>query len=210
PAVANFGEREYRSRPIEIDPSTTSRLTDATLFVLLVLEKVLARDLLVGHGGELDQEIDGLLFEDRGPDCRHRSRVLAVVFPDLLLAPGQLARAFDDSARDLVLGYGDLVFFANFREHQAKAHPSLRDAAIFLARLLFSGPFIGKGAALRLKVVFDRGPDVSELVLGESRRQSEFVHLVQPIEKLAFEFLAAERCVLLLQSPFNDVLELIQ
>src|SRR6266568_9013309 len=150
-------------------------LSRTAFFVLLVLEKVLARDLFFAHGGELDEEIDDFLFEDRGPYCRHRSRILAVVFPDLLLASGQLASAFDDGARDLVLGDRDLVLLADFREHQAKAHSALRNAAVFLARLFLGRPFIRKSAALRLKVVLDRDPNVLELILGESGRQSELV-----------------------------------
>src|SRR2546425_10695578 len=42
--------------------------------LVLFLVELLAGDLLFGHLGELDQEVDHFLLEDRRPDARHRLR----------------------------------------------------------------------------------------------------------------------------------------
>src|SRR5262249_6790728 len=187
-----------------------SRLPGGALFVLLVPEEFLARDLFLGHGGELGEEIDDLLFEDRRSYRRDRTGVLSVVVPDFLLAAGHLAGALHDGARELVLGHGDLVLLADFREHEAQPHPPLGDAAIFLPRLLFGRALVGQGAAPRLEVGLDRVPDVLELVFGERGREREFMHLVELIEQLAFEPLATEPGVLLLEAPLDRRRELVE
>src|SRR5262249_9573675 len=88
--------------------------------------------------------------------------------------------------------------------------PPLGDAAIFLPRLLFGRALVGKGAALPLEVGLDRVPDVLELVFGERGRESEFMHLVELIEQLAFEPLAAEPGVLLLEASLDRRRELVE
>src|SRR4029077_9320685 len=93
-------------------PATQSRLASGALFILLVLEEVLARDLLLCNRGKLDEEVDHLLLEDRRPYGRHGSRSLPVVVPDFLLAARNLAGSLDDSARDLLLRHCDLVLLA--------------------------------------------------------------------------------------------------
>ena len=72
-------------------------------------------------------------------------------------------------------------------------------AAIFLARLLLGRALVGEGAALRLEISLDRSPDVLELVLGQRRRQREPVHLVELVEELPLDPLAADDSELLLQ-----------
>ena len=71
-------------------------------------------------------------------------------------------------------------------------------------------PSSARAAALGLEIAVDRVPDVLELLLGQGRRKREFMHLVELIKKLAFDPLAAEPGVLLLQSSFDGLLELVE
>src|SRR5712691_1256400 len=191
-------------------PSPGSSLARGALFVLVVLEELLARDLLLRDLGELDQEVDHLLLEDRRPYPRNRAGILPVILPDLLLAAGNLARALDDRAGDLVLGHRDVVLLADFRKHEAEPYASLGNAAVFLARLFLGRALVGEGAALCLEVVLDCGPHVLELVLRQRRRQRELVHRIEMIEQLALEPLAAVPGVLLLETPLDRLLELVE
>src|SRR5262249_43803555 len=81
-AVSSFraqGGHSQVARPAIGGPDGGSRLPGGALFVLLVLEEFLARDLFLGHGGELGEEIDDLLLEDRRPHRRDRAGFLRVV-----------------------------------------------------------------------------------------------------------------------------------
>jgi hypothetical protein len=51
--------------PARSGRASGSKLAGGDLLVFLLLEEVLARDLLLGYGRELEQEIDHLLLEDR-------------------------------------------------------------------------------------------------------------------------------------------------
>src|SRR3954463_8073528 len=66
------------------------------LILIVFFVEFFPRDLLVGDFGELDEEIDDLLLVDRRAQARDRLRIVAVVFPDLLLLARELARTLDD------------------------------------------------------------------------------------------------------------------
>src|SRR6185312_16916533 len=95
-----------------------------------VLVKLLARYLLLGHLGELDQEIDDLLLIDRCPQARERLRIVAVVFPDLLFLTGELARTIDDRALHLFVRHLDLVLVADLGDDEPKPYAALRDLLV--------------------------------------------------------------------------------
>ncbi len=57
---------------------------------------------------------------------------------------------------NLLVGDLDIVFVADFGEHEAKPHPPFGDAAILRARLFLGRALVGEGAALLLEVVLDR------------------------------------------------------
>src|SRR4029077_4757905 len=104
-------------------------------------------------------------------DPGDRPRILAIMFPDFLLTPGNLAGTLDNGAGDLVLGHRDVVLLADFRKHEPEPHAPFGYGAILVPRLLLGRALVGEAAALRLEIAFDRAPDVLELVLGERRRQ---------------------------------------
>ena len=76
--------------PFIINVSLTKR-GQAALFSLVVLEQVLARDLLLGHVGEFEDEIDHLVLIDRRTKLGQRIGIVAIVVPDFLLAAGHLS-----------------------------------------------------------------------------------------------------------------------
>ncbi len=59
--------------------------------VLIFLIEIFARHLFLGHVGEFDKEVDDLLLENRCPQARDRTWIVAVILPDLLLLAGELA-----------------------------------------------------------------------------------------------------------------------
>src|SRR5665213_2879453 len=65
----------------------------ALLGVVFFLVEVLAADLLFRHIGELEDEIDHLVFINRSTKLGQRIGVVAIVVPDLLFAAGHLAGA---------------------------------------------------------------------------------------------------------------------
>src|SRR4029079_15039758 len=163
---------------------------------LIVLVELVARDLLVRHLGEFGEEVDDLLLVDRRAQARYRLRIVAVEIPHLLLLPWELPCANDDGALHLFVGHLDLVLVADLRNHQAETHAALGDLAVLRPRLLLGRPFVGESAALLLQVAFDGLPDVVKLLGHESRRQIELVALVERIEKLALQTIAARTGVL--------------
>src|SRR5262249_32763998 len=104
-AAGPGGSRQSLSSHPQSPPPATCALAVSRLGGVFVvfLEQLFLGHLLVGDLGELDQEIDHLLFVDRRADAGHCLRVLAVIVPDLLLAAGNLARALDDRTLDLLV-----------------------------------------------------------------------------------------------------------
>src|ERR1700704_3071498 len=177
---------------------------------VVFLVEFLARDRLVGHLGELDDIVHHLLLEDRRPQGRDRVRIFAVVVPNLLLAPGILARLLDDRPCDLVVGNLDIVLVADFRKDEAEPDPAVGDAAILLGRLFLGRALVREGAVLRLQVGLDGAPHILELLLHQGRRRIEFVQLVELVEQGALELLAAYRGVLARQPVPDRALELVE
>src|SRR6202158_3671274 len=85
----------------------------SALLRLVVLVEILARDLLFGHVGEFEDEVDHLVLIDRRTKLGQRVVIVAIIVPDLLLATGHLAGALDERAADLVVGDRDLVLFVD-------------------------------------------------------------------------------------------------
>src|SRR3954470_9760237 len=84
-----------------------------TLFRLILLVEIFARDLLFGHVGELEDKVDDLILIDRRTKLGQRVGVVAIVVPDLFLAARHLAGALNDRAADLVISDRDLVLLAD-------------------------------------------------------------------------------------------------
>src|SRR5450755_4247208 len=95
------------------NPNAGLTSSGRALLGLVVLVEILARHLLFGDVGEFKDEIDHLVLINRRTKLGQRIVIVAIVVPDLLLAPGHLARALDDRAADLVIGDRDLVLFAD-------------------------------------------------------------------------------------------------
>src|SRR5665213_778084 len=117
------------------------------LLRVILLVKILARDLLFGHVGEFEDEINNLVLINRRTKLGQRIGIVAIVVPDLFLASRHLTGAFDQRAADLVVSDRDLVLLADLGQHQTKPDPAIGDLAIFLAGGLFGGIFIGESLA---------------------------------------------------------------
>src|SRR4051812_35630515 len=117
------------------------------LLVVLILVELFARHLLLGHVGELQEEIDYLVLVDRRAQLGKRIGVFLIVLPDFLFAAGHGARAFDCGAADFVLGDRDLVLFADLGQHKAEPHAAVGDLAVLFLRGLFRGVLVGKALA---------------------------------------------------------------
>src|SRR6266403_5392105 len=80
---------------------------------LVVFIEIFARNLLFGDVSEFKDEINDLVLIDRRTELGQRIGIVAIVVPDLLLAPRHLTRALDYRAADLIVGDRDLVLFAD-------------------------------------------------------------------------------------------------
>src|ERR1700730_18866746 len=69
---------------------------------LVLLEELLLGDLLFGHIGELNDEVDHLLLVDRRPHGGERIRVLLIVVPHFPLAARILAHPLHQGPRNLL------------------------------------------------------------------------------------------------------------
>src|ERR1700709_476437 len=83
------------------------------LLRFVVLVEILARHLLFGHIGELQDEIDDLVLIDRRTELGQRIWIVAIVIPVPFTGSRQLARAPDHRAADFLVGDRDLVLFAD-------------------------------------------------------------------------------------------------
>src|ERR1700680_3994473 len=77
--------------------------------VLVVLEEFFPRNLLIRNIHQLDEEIDDLVLEQRRAQRRQCARIVAVIVPHLLLAPGHQSRLRDHGLSELVVRYLDIV-----------------------------------------------------------------------------------------------------
>src|SRR5882724_139672 len=143
--------------------SSRGLLAGQPLVVLLV--KLFPRNLLFGHLGKLDQEVDDLFLVDRRAQAGERLRIVAVEVPNLLLLARELACAFDHGALHFLVPNLDLVLVANLRDDEAKPHATLRDLAVLGLGGLLGGAFVLEGATLLLQVVLDRLPYILELLI---------------------------------------------
>src|ERR1700681_961780 len=96
----------------------------SALLGLVIPVEILARDLLFGHVGEFEDEVDHLVLIDRRTKLGQRVVIVTIIVPDLLLAPRHLAGALDDRAADLVVGDCDLVLFAHLGQHETAPDPT--------------------------------------------------------------------------------------
>src|ERR1700742_2744148 len=153
-----------------------------SLFVF-ILEQFFARDLLLGHVSELEDEIDDLVLVNRRAELSERIDVVAIVVPDFLLATGHLTRALDDRTTDLVIGDGDLVLFTNLRQHETKPDAPVGDLAIFVLGGLFRRALVGEGLAAGLHLGPDRIPHQPELFLDQRWRRLKTMSLIETVEQ---------------------------
>ena len=70
---------------------------------VVFLEQVVARHLLLGHIGELKNEVDNLVLVDRRAKLSQRVRIVAIKVPDFLLAARRLASAIDQRAGEVIM-----------------------------------------------------------------------------------------------------------
>src|SRR6202040_4376645 len=80
--------------------------------------------------GQLDNEVDDLVLEDRGPQVGDRLWSLPIEIQDLALVTGMPPRFAGDRLVELVLGHGDIVAAPDFGKEQPQADPAFRDPAI--------------------------------------------------------------------------------
>src|SRR5262245_26818613 len=145
-------------------------------------EELFGLHLLFRHLGQFEDEIDGLVLEDRRPELGEELRVVAVVVVDLTLLAGKLAHALEQSPAHLLVGDGDFVAGADLREDQSEPDAARGKVAIFLARLLLGHAFILEAPFAAVEVGLHLLPNRIELVLDQCRRKLEAMALVQSVE----------------------------
>ena len=149
-----------------------------------------SRDTLLSvTPGEFDQKINDFFLEYGRSQGGHRLRVLPVIIPHALLLAGELARPLHDGTAQFLFRDGDIVFLADFGEHQTKPHPALGNAAIFGLGFFFGCVFVGEGLALGFQFREHRLPHAVEFFLDKRRWRLELVQRVEFVEKRALEFL---------------------
>src|SRR5262245_32828298 len=136
-------------------------------------EEFFGLHLLFRHLCQLEDEIDGLVFEDRRPELGEELGVVAVVIVDLALLAGELAHAFEQSPAHLLVGDGDLIAGADFRQDQPEPDPARGKFVIFFARLVLGRAFILEGLLAPLEISLHLLPNRIELVLDERRWKLE-------------------------------------
>src|SRR3546814_5279887 len=110
-----------------------------TLFrsLLLLLAQLVGGDIPLGHLGEVNDEVDHLVLEERRAELGLGLRIGAVVFHHLLLLARMALGLHEQGLVRLVLGDLDLVQSADLGEQQPEANPTLGDHAVLrLARPL--------------------------------------------------------------------------
>ena len=138
------------------------------------------------HVGQLEDEIDHLVLEDRRPELGQELGVVAVVVEDLALLAGKLPHALEQGPAHLLVGDGDLIAGADFRQDQPEPDAALGRSRYSCAPLPRSCPRPRRSAC----GVRDRpspAPNRIELVVNQRRRKLEAVALAQSIEKRALE-----------------------
>src|SRR5262245_20866870 len=147
--------------------------------------KLFGLHLLFRHLGQFEDEIDGLVFEDRRPELGEELGVVAVVVVDLALLAGELAHALEQGPAHLLVGDGDLVAGADFRQDQSEPDAAGGKIAIFLARLVLGHAFVLESPFAAFEIGLHLLPNRIELVLDQRRGKLEAMALVQSVEQRA-------------------------
>ena len=154
--------RRQRSRYGDFDrqhgqagPRGSGRRSRATatrlhLLVLIFLVELLARDLLIGHVRQLQQD-------SPRPSPRRSARGAArAPAGSCDSSPRPPAPARETGAHcsttarlDLLVGHLDVVLLADLGKHQPEPHAAFGKLAVFGLRLLLGGALVREGAALR-------------------------------------------------------------
>src|SRR4029453_18025399 len=148
-------------------------------------EEFFGLHLLFRHLGQLEDEIDGLVFEDRRPELGKELGVVAVMVVDPALLTGELAHALEQGPAHLLVGDGDLIAGADFRQDQPEPDAARGKVAIFLARLVLGRALILESPLAPLEIGLHLLPNRIELVLDQRRWQLEAMALVQSVEQRA-------------------------
>ena len=128
----------------------------------------------------------------------------------LLFLARKLPGARQKRLLQLLLVDHHAFLLAHGAKHQAKPHPALSDAAIFLFRRLFGGAFVNKALAGALHLAGQRLPDAVEFGLHQLLRQIKAVKLVERIQHIALELHHSHLAKFLGYPGLDHVLELDQ
>src|SRR5271169_1865530 len=100
-------------------------------------QQFLRGDPAFSNLGQLDDEVDNLVLEDRRPQRVDGAGVLAIKIEDLAFVTGMPTRFPGDRLVHFVLGNRNVVLAPDFRKQQAEPYPTLRKPATFGPRRLF-------------------------------------------------------------------------
>ena len=137
------------------------------------LVELFARDLLVGHLGELDQEVDHLLLVDRRAQARRAPADCCGSGPGPP-APGRGTGARDRRSRACISSSVTLILFLSPISASTRPRRTRRSAILRYSGLAFSSvvPSSSKVRPCSLRSLSTVLPDVAELLLHQRRRQA--------------------------------------
>src|SRR4029078_6232889 len=198
------------AHPVIYFPTSCRARRRITAGRFVVLVEIFTGHLAVRHARELKQEIDNLFLEDWRAPRASLLRILPIVVPNPLLLARELARTVHNGAAEFIFRHCDVVLLSDFGKHQAEPYAALRDRFVFSLGLLLSRVFVGERLSLSLELLQHRLPHAIELLLNQSRRAIEFVHLVEFVEQRALDLLARHRRVLARDAIFNGVAQFLE
>src|SRR4029453_19325496 len=153
------------------------------MVVVGIGEELFGLHLLFRHLGQFEDEVHGLVLEDRRPELGEELGVVAIMVVDPALLAGELAHALEQGPAHLLVGDGDLVAGADFRQDQSEPDAARGKVAIFLARFLLGRALILESPLAPLEIGLHLLPNRIELVLDQRRWQLEAMALVQSVEQ---------------------------
>src|SRR5690606_31999235 len=115
-----------------------------------VREEFFTADHLVGHGCQFGDEVHHLVFKDRSAQFLNSLRVLLEELIELTFLTGELAGTLSQRLVQFLLRHGDRVLLTDFGQHEAEAHATFRNLAVFGADFLFRLVQISKRLVLVL------------------------------------------------------------
>ena len=151
---------------------------------LHLLAQIFDRDGALRHLGQIDDEVDHLVLEDRRAQIGHGLGRLLVELEDLALLAGILLGLAEQGHVGLFLGDLDAVQAPDLGNQQPQADPALGDLPVVFLELVLAFFRILRVQFAGLPVLLDLPPDGLEFDLDHALRDREFVRLRQKVEQL--------------------------